>query len=227
MEVNAADAEHAEYDDANDRIEWSEADDLWIASRFVLGNNDLRTVFSGFAIQIEHDTDGLHVHLQIDHNTSRDELDMNWGTVKAWTDRVQTWNAERFGSHDRHRLPTVRTLQREHRQWYLALLEDLHGKGKSYADLARIVNERHAQDIGQYVAGIQHNTKSPWLLVLDLNNAVALELLALGFSDADLNNIINDAIERVRNGESAFDYGCEPVTADLIREKLRAWRKAH
>ena len=95
-------------------------DDLQLAQQFREKNSDLGTLFDTFSIRLEHDTDGMHMLLELQHSTTRDDLAANWSTIDAWKERVHQWQLD----HEQaYRFPTLRTAQNQHRTQLLELLD--------------------------------------------------------------------------------------------------------
>jgi hypothetical protein len=202
--------------------------DLDLATEFRWQNQDLETTFAGFTIEIQHNTDGLHLLIAVDHNTTRDDIAAQWGTIAAWAERVQRWQQTH---NQERRIPTVNTLRREHRRELLELLRRLHNEQrKSYADLANMVNELHAHELGEYAVAVKSAANEAneisrdlrlWRVLSDITLTVYRDLIALGLSETQAQDEIEQALERLMAGKSAYEYGYEPVTRDMVRERLR------
>ena len=126
--------------------------------------------------------------------------------------------------------------------WLSAYLAQEHRGGKSYAVLARELNDlvarmlswvvndekamKAATEAGQLRSDMDQlvwrNEHRGWSYGTEYVRQV---LRAMWLSDTDIERYIQDGLQHLRNGRHAFQDGDAPIERDHIISRVRAWRR--
>lgn len=201
--------------------------------RFMEANRDLDVLGDGFAIRLELDDDGMHLLLEVDGSTARDDLARGWPIIACWAQRVKDYQNQ----HNlKPRWPTLKTIRSEFRAEILSDLSDLYAQGLSDAAIAEVVNEGIAQELAAFVAIAQRLKQTTnrqneiWLghLYFRANAQVAQTvyrtLLVFGYTDEKAQEEIDYMIKELEAGRPAFLPLGGPIDESMVRERLRSRR---
>ena len=182
--------------------------------------------------------DRLVVTIELDDDTTRDDLRAAEPIALAWRDGLQLWQGAELAT-----TPIGLALERlrgdgTHKRSYAQVAAELNAELERY--LRRYVafeNDHEAQEAVAAAGREPHpNAKRFSLLLVDFKLKAKSQdrrgfvqardlLLKLGGDEAAL-EVLVEAVAHLRAGEAPWETGGEPVTTEMVRNKLRTWEKS-
>jgi len=192
------------------------------AMRFKGGNLDIPDVSdSGVFLQFVEIDNWIRVMIQVDEDTTSDDLRKAIPMALMWRDRLLEWQGPWMDGGDNP---------------FLEKLSERQKSGESYKDLANRINQQATMWVHGHVVynkeleAVKHSFKTMFDFYMwkSESNPFSLDharhlLRAVRLKDDEIDELLRTAVDNVQSGKPAFEAEY-PVSRDKLISALRLWR---